>query len=94
MSSAAYILFYQRRGINFEQINYEQLRNRLDTVTDSHECSSQEAQPLGQQQQQDKQLLAASAGVATSTGNLGISASAAASLDPCINQIPADSTNI
>jgi len=32
VSSAAYILFYQRRGINFEQINFDHLRNRLEAI--------------------------------------------------------------
>ena len=43
VSSAAYILFYQRRGINFDHIDYEMLRNRLDTTTSSEggaSCSS------------------------------------------------------
>lgn len=32
VSSAAYILFYKRRGMNFENIDYEQIRNRLDSA--------------------------------------------------------------
>ena len=31
VSSAAYILFYARRGINFEHLDYNKIRNKLDT---------------------------------------------------------------
>ena len=41
MSSAAYILFYQRRGMQFENIDYELIRNRLDSAAENN--SSQEA---------------------------------------------------
>ena len=30
VSSAAYILFYARRGINFEHLDYNKIRNKLD----------------------------------------------------------------
>ena len=51
VSNAAYILFYQRRGINFEQIDYEQLRNRLEIVSgdnSSAEVASQSPKPAEQ----------------------------------------------
>jgi ubiquitin C-terminal hydrolase len=32
ISSAAYILFYKRRGINFTQLNYKQIQNTPESV--------------------------------------------------------------
>lgn len=43
VSKEAYILFYQRRGIDFQNIDYDQLRNRIGVSGDGASSQSQEA---------------------------------------------------
>lgn len=63
VSSAAYILFYARRNIAFDQLDYERIRNRLDVV-ETQGSSSYEAAvkspPVGPE---DQEMMTMPAGV-------------------------------